>query len=168
MKQVSHAAKIVSALEKNEVNEENENYLESLLTAQLTHSDGIRGFFVTYLTHDGNDHEHDGDMNAVNTAKSVVPSLLISAMEKANSDELIPLACEFETICLYTKWHFVLTKELSHCFYADKSLTLNYTLCFIRHECYHAYSNDHHAQRCRAFFAIKANSRTWKESVGCS
>ena len=47
MKQVSHASQIVPLLEKDDAT------ACALLKAQLTHSDGIRGFFVSYLTNEG-------------------------------------------------------------------------------------------------------------------
>lgn len=82
MKQVSHSDRIVSALESDDYDEEQQQQLSEILTAQLSHSDGIRGFFVTYLT---SDDDEDDDLD--------VPPTLVAAMSKANKEELIPLAC---------------------------------------------------------------------------
>lgn len=77
MKQVSYAAELSSQLLSDEFEEEK-------LVAQLSHSDGIRGFFVTYLTAEGTTTAADMEM---------VPPALLNAMKQANQEELIPLAC---------------------------------------------------------------------------
>jgi len=51
----------------------------------LGHSDGIRGFFVTYLTIDGDGTPAD--------QPNVPPALLTAMKELPNSNELISLAC---------------------------------------------------------------------------
>ena len=92
MTQVSHASKLVQSLQtyaSNEGGEEEDNAvaeyrLTDLLTAQLSHSDGIRGFFATYLTGEG---ETVAD-------KEKVPIPLRHAMARADSSDLIPLACK--------------------------------------------------------------------------
>lgn len=89
MKQVGHASEVVSLL--GSINDDgngadavvDEELLVNLLKAQLSHSDGIRGFFVAYLTGDG--------VTAAD-ADNVPPSLL-SAMNSVESDDLISLAC---------------------------------------------------------------------------
>mmetsp|Transcript_23028 Transcript_23028/g.43814 ORF Transcript_23028/g.43814 Transcript_23028/m.43814 type:complete len:251 (-) Transcript_23028:1209-1961(-) len=79
MKQVFHSEKIVTMLQSDP-----ENVLE-LLKAQLGHSDGIRGFFVTYLTMAGHNTPAD---------QPDAPAALLTAMiESPNSDEIISLAC---------------------------------------------------------------------------
>jgi len=83
MKQVSHAQTLVDLLLSETEGQQNESDLEALLTAQLSHSDGIRGFFVTYLT--GSD-ENDGAMIKV-------PEVLQKAMAQVDAEELVPLAC---------------------------------------------------------------------------
>lgn len=80
MKQVSHASTIVELLEDNK--EENQDELKRMLTTQLGHSDGIRGFFVTYLT---------GETSPADDP--VVPSVLKEAMTQVDPKELVPLAC---------------------------------------------------------------------------
>jgi hypothetical protein len=80
MKQVSHAEKILPLLE--EVGSEEET--EGRLKAMFSHSDGIRGFFVTYLT--SNSLESTAE-------EASVPPVLISAMKASESAELISLAC---------------------------------------------------------------------------
>lgn len=80
MKQVSHASEIVPLL-KDDPPED----LAEKLAAQLSHSDGIRGFFVTYLTGQGKDTPAD---------KDVVPEALLNAIQAANQTDLVPLACK--------------------------------------------------------------------------
>jgi hypothetical protein len=83
MAQVSHSEKLVTLLkEDSQVLEQEE--VVARLKAQLSHSDGIRGFFVTYLTGVGDDTPAD---------QSSIPQALVAAMEAADLSELIPLAC---------------------------------------------------------------------------
>lgn len=82
MQQVSHAAKLVDILGQNEKDPE----LEELLKAQLSHSDGIRGFFVQYLTGDNTPAD-----------KPEVPRVLQEALQQAETKELIPLACKYSS-----------------------------------------------------------------------
>jgi len=76
----------------NEENEVNQQQIFKILKAQLSHSDGIRGFFVSYLTSpeevEGNEIDDIADDDVV------VSPTLIAAMEVANKEELIPLACK--------------------------------------------------------------------------
>jgi hypothetical protein len=81
MKQVSHAANIIQLLSEGTLYEVETT---RLLTAQLSHSDGIRGFFVTYLT---------GDITPADN--QTVPSSLQKAMNQVDEKELVPLACRF-------------------------------------------------------------------------
>merc|ERR1712071_171809 len=60
-----------------------EEALASLLKAQLSHSDGIRGFFATYLTSDDEDAAAD---------QEIVPQLLVEAVEAADASVIVPLA----------------------------------------------------------------------------
>lgn len=105
MKQVGHASNVIVPLlgktndndgnSNSNNNSNNNNNVKDLLKAQLSHSDGIRGFFVSYLTGDG-ETAADGDN---------VPTLLIDAMNSIivdhdsennnnnNNNELISLAC---------------------------------------------------------------------------
>ena len=64
--------------------------LKKLLKAQLSHSDGIRGFMVSFLTTD------DDSQNT-----STMPDVLVEVLKEqvqSNPDELIPLACTKEAI----------------------------------------------------------------------
>ena len=81
MKQISHAGKIVKLMEDGQDMDPDE--LRTMLISQLSHSDGIRGFFVTYLTGDAS--PADGP---------TVPSVLQEAMAQVEPDELVPLACK--------------------------------------------------------------------------
>ncbi|CAB9519323.1 expressed unknown protein [Seminavis robusta] len=80
MKQVSHAEALVAALVERE--KEDDKELEQLLISQLSHSDGIRGFFVTYLT---------GETSPADNP--TVPIPLQKAMSQVSPEELVPLAC---------------------------------------------------------------------------
>ena len=80
MKQVSYSEEIVSELAKDPNGAE----IQEKLTAMLSHADGIRGFFVTYLTLESSALEDDDDE---------IPPSLFSAMMKANAEDLVPLAC---------------------------------------------------------------------------
>lgn len=97
MKQIGHASGIVTLLEmENNDNESKEGEeqvkVTELLKAQLSHSDGIRGFFVTYLT--GSVGSGSGDDAMMTVAdKDEVPKSLVEAMNTVDSDELVPLAC---------------------------------------------------------------------------
>lgn len=86
MKQVSYAAEIIPLLGDGggEVGAtaRDDAQLTELLSAQLSHSDGIRGFFVSYLTVDGAAADADD-----------VPVPLREAMAGADPKELVPLAC---------------------------------------------------------------------------
>ena len=67
-----------------------EKVLSKLIKAQLSHSDGMRGFFARYLTGEGYmvaDKEH-------------VPAPLQEAMKQANLEHLAPLACKCVCGCL--------------------------------------------------------------------
>jgi hypothetical protein len=82
MTQVSHSEKLVPLLKEDSQVLEQEEII-ARLKAQLSHSDGIRGFFVTYLTGVGDDTPAD---------QSSIPQALVAAMEVADPDDLIPLA----------------------------------------------------------------------------
>lgn len=82
MKQVGYAFDIVPLLAPNNT-QRKEDEIKSLIEAQLSHSDGIRGFFVSYLTGDGETVADDDN----------VPSILLDAMNNIQTDELISLAC---------------------------------------------------------------------------
>jgi hypothetical protein len=83
MTQVSHSEKLVPLLKEDSQVLEEEQVI-ARLKAQLSHSDGIRGFFVTYLTGVGDDTPAD---------QSSIPQALVAAMKIVDPDELIPLAC---------------------------------------------------------------------------
>lgn len=85
MKQMSHAAEIIPFLGGGDGGNDaaRDRSLSELLVAQLSHSDGIRGFFVSYLTGDGTTAADADD----------VPAQLREAMAGVDSKELVPLAC---------------------------------------------------------------------------
>lgn len=82
MQQVSHAEKLVQLLA--DVDCDSADSLE-LLKAQLSHSDGIRGFFVTYLTMLGDKVPAD--------RPQIPPALLKALTDCSNEKELVSLAC---------------------------------------------------------------------------
>ena len=84
IQQVNYAESLVSALQSRDLNAV---AVAPLLEAQLSHSDGIRGFFVTYLTANTST---DGDIDA--NMATTVPPALINAMQTANASALVPLA----------------------------------------------------------------------------
>jgi hypothetical protein len=79
MKQVQYGAQLVPLFESEDPSD-----LKEKLVAQLSHSDGIRGFMVAYLTVDG---QAPAD-------KEQVPLPLRKAMAEANMEDLVPLACK--------------------------------------------------------------------------
>jgi hypothetical protein len=84
MKQLQHGSDLTNALGGNS-NDLSSQDLKELIQAQLSHSDGIRGFMAVYLT-----TENDQD-----TFK--VPDVLVQALQEQaqlNPDKLIPLACK--------------------------------------------------------------------------
>lgn len=82
MKQVGYGAQLASVL-NGDMDSATEEQMTDLLTAQLSHSDGIRGFFVSYLT------AGDGAVED----EFVIPTPLTTAMTKVDQEELVPLAC---------------------------------------------------------------------------
>lgn len=85
MKQVGHASNIVPLLLDSNNNEViDKETLKTMITAQLSHSDGIRGFFVSYLTGEGETTAAD---------EKNVPSTLLEAMQSIETNDLISLAC---------------------------------------------------------------------------
>eukprot|EP00525_Craspedostauros_australis_P012434 CAMPEP_0198112458 /NCGR_PEP_ID=MMETSP1442-20131203/4306_1 /TAXON_ID= /ORGANISM="Craspedostauros australis, Strain CCMP3328" /LENGTH=249 /DNA_ID=CAMNT_0043769231 /DNA_START=33 /DNA_END=782 /DNA_ORIENTATION=+ len=84
MQQVQYGADLALAMMESPPAQSDGAQVEELIAAQLSHSDGIRGFFVSYLTIQGDDTAAD---------QQEVPTPLQKAMKKANLDELVPLAC---------------------------------------------------------------------------
>ena len=82
MAQLSHAGEICALLEKSDGKAS--TLASDLLAAQLSHTDGIRGFFATYLTGEGDDTAAD---------REEIPEPLAGAMHKADMNLLVPLAC---------------------------------------------------------------------------
>lgn len=79
MKQVGYGQQIVSMLDDESNTLVNNESLTKMLVAQLSHSDGIRGFFVSYLTG--------------GAPITTIPTPLENAMQRSDTSELIPLAC---------------------------------------------------------------------------
>ena len=100
MKQVQYGSQLVSLITNtnknpNDDGSNNANTDETIvssLIAQLSHSDGIRGFMVSFLTREsenGNDQEEDSE--------EIIPSPLLEALSQVNnSEDLASLACEFK------------------------------------------------------------------------
>jgi len=81
MKQMAYGSEIVSLLGDNETDEK---LLSDMIAAQLSHSDGIRGFFVTYLTGEGPSPADSDEMPK---------PLMVSIQQIEDKRELISLAC---------------------------------------------------------------------------
>jgi hypothetical protein len=86
MQQVAHASTIVEMLSEKDCDKVSE-----LLLAQLSHSDGIRGFFATYLT---------GEGITLADAKTV-PSPLAKAL-KSIPDHLTLISISFKNVIMPT------------------------------------------------------------------
>jgi len=82
MNQVNYASEIVPLLEQ----ETDEKLLTDMISAQLSHSNGIRGFFVSYLT--GGDVSVADDENMPQPLRTAIAQNL-----NANKKELISLSC---------------------------------------------------------------------------
>ena len=65
--------------------------LSELLNKQLSHSEGIRGFFAVYLT-SPESLETDDD----------VPSVLVEAVRGANAEIMVPLACKLRYTAFFS------------------------------------------------------------------
>jgi len=86
MKQVSHASSLVSLLDDNTPPEQTTTdvAVTPLLEAQLSHSDGIRGFMVTYLT------AAEGSP----ADRTTIPGALREALRSVeDATDLVSLAC---------------------------------------------------------------------------
>ena len=86
MKQVRYGGILATYLSElndhsveDEVNSEQIQRVSKLLTAQLQHRTGIRGFFVSYLTADTQDLDE-----SESTTTFTVPRILIDAIQKAD------------------------------------------------------------------------------------
>jgi hypothetical protein len=83
MRQLGHTSQIIPLLHPEDGATLSEAELDSLrevLNKQLSHSDGIRGFFAVYLT-SPESLVHD------------VPEVLKEAVRGADAEVLVPLAC---------------------------------------------------------------------------
>lgn len=83
MKQVEYGFALATSLNENPESEE----LKASIKAQLSHSDGIRGFMVSYLTSEDSPADKE----------SIPPSLLQALEEQLvmSADDLVPLTCTF-------------------------------------------------------------------------
>mmetsp|Transcript_41822 Transcript_41822/g.76434 ORF Transcript_41822/g.76434 Transcript_41822/m.76434 type:complete len:260 (+) Transcript_41822:98-877(+) len=84
MKQLGHASQIIPLLHPqgdNEMTEDESASLLEVLSRQLSHSDGIRGFFAVYLT------------SPEPLTVEEVPAVLAEAVRGADKKVLVPLAC---------------------------------------------------------------------------
>jgi hypothetical protein len=81
MQQVTNSQQMLDSLRQSDDSQE----FADRLTALLSHSDGIRGFFVSYLTDPSLDASADLPQ---------VPASLVKAMRASDKDDiLIPLVC---------------------------------------------------------------------------
>ena len=86
MKQLGHASQIIPLLHPQEddtISEEESSALSEVLTRQLSHSDGIRGFFAVYLT------------SPESLTVEAVPDVLAEAVISADTKDMVPLACKW-------------------------------------------------------------------------
>lgn len=89
MQQVGYGQVITEYLDNVSEKDSEYTHLSELVKAQFQHKDGIRGFFVSYLTSGSEDED----------SEFVVPNILINAMKEANEEtgvfpkDLISLAC---------------------------------------------------------------------------
>ena len=99
MKQVQYGGQlsiVIARLQSSTggANTDQSERLKERLIAQLSHSDGIRGFFVSYLTMEPDDDDdadaHEGNPNQEDMS---VPKCLQEAMAIVDPQELVPLAC---------------------------------------------------------------------------
>jgi len=83
MKQLGHASQIIPLLHPKDDDEQimSNDDLSQLLSRQLNHSDGIRGFFATYLT------------SPESLTTEEVPQVLADAVKSSDMEVMIPLAC---------------------------------------------------------------------------
>ena len=84
MKQLGHASQIIPLLHPEggeSISNEDSAAMLEVLSRQLGHSDGIRGFFAVYLT------------SPESLAAEEVPEVLAEAVRNADAKVLVPLAC---------------------------------------------------------------------------
>ena len=84
MKQLGHASQLIPLLHPQDgkaLSDDETNYLRDVLFRQLSHSDGIRGFFATYLT--------SPELLTVDH----VPEVLAEAVTNSDTKTMVPLAC---------------------------------------------------------------------------
>ena len=83
MQQISHAGELVALLNENN-SEVDDQIIVELLSAQLSHVDGLRGFFATYLTEEG----------VTAADQDEIPPILWEAMQNVDQKQLIDIACK--------------------------------------------------------------------------
>ena len=88
MQQISHAGDIVAYLAHGD--SQMDDQVTEILTAQLSHVDGLRGFFATYLT----------GLDETVADQEDVPPVLLRAMENVDQKQLIEIACKCVSLCL--------------------------------------------------------------------
>ena len=83
MKQLGHASQLIPMIHPQDDDEQimSDDDLLQLLSRQLNHSDGIRGFFATYLT------------SPESLTTEEVPQVLADAVKSSDMEVMIPLAC---------------------------------------------------------------------------
>ena len=107
MKQVQYGSDLTEALTALGESTNDDGVAETLrtsLSAQLSHSEGIRGFMVSYLTgsYESSTNEDDGSIDAAAmVATEQDPRVLLETLHglvaeeaaSSNEDELVPLMC---------------------------------------------------------------------------
>jgi len=160
MKQVGHSETLVTMLAEsiaNEKDEESTAMVTNLLKAQLSHSDGIRGFFVTYLTAMGG--SSDETNNNTPADETTVPEPLIQAMKDvADPDDLVPLACmnvvmPTGMITMHTDEELSLQSQIT----AERGVKVLSTLLQIH--------NDLTESNCRAIAAVASDDESLMEAA---
>ncbi len=93
MKQVQYGGELTEALmELDSGDEANQKKLRESLSAQLSHSDGIRGFMVSYLTGSGED-TITAEMIATEQDPQILLETVARLLSKENSEDLVSLMC---------------------------------------------------------------------------
>ena len=110
--------------------------LSELLNKQLSHSEGIRGFFAVYLTSPESLETDD------------VPSVLVEAVRGANAEIMVPLACKLGYCFLFLLCVIFFADKLTSCHrFAIHLFLLSRKSHFSRHERGNAHGNEHPTSR---------------------
>jgi hypothetical protein len=81
MKQLGHTANLIPLLHAKSPEVPSSDLLD-ILKKQLSHEEGIRGFFAVYLT-------------SPESLEEELPEVLVDAVRSAKPEMIIPLACKY-------------------------------------------------------------------------